>query len=112
MIVCDVRQYPEFSDDSTEFGDDFYHEYYYCMNAELYDGTLMFGTVDHYREVMEQFETWKYVIAVMGGGTVTLYRLWDKYVPDDEDFEPDIECVWDVYDDQSEEDMYAMMEDD
>lgn len=111
MIVCNVVQYPEFSDDSEEFGENFFHEYYYTLYAECNDGSVIFSELDHYREIMERFEAWKYAVTALGGGQITLYRFWDKYVEVDDDdepeYEPDVECVWEVYDDSDEEEMIA-----
>lgn len=108
MIVCNVKQYPEFSEDSTEFSENLFHDYYYSLSAECADDSLIFTAIEHYREVMERFERLKYAVVALGGGDITLYRFWDKYSVDDEDYEPDIECVWEVYDDSDEEEMLAM----
>ena len=108
--VCEIRQFPSYLGNDEEFGVNFYHEYYYSLAAECNDGTLMFSVVDHYRETMERFEAWKEIVAAIGGGTITIYRLYDKYV-EDEDYEPDVEAVFEVYDDSDDEE-YEMTEDD
>lgn len=111
MVVCEVIKYPEFDDESTEFGENFYHEYYYSISAECYDGMLMFAPVEHFRECMERLEIWKSIVPALGGGYITLYRIWDKYI-EDEDYEPDIEAVFEVYDDAEDEELMAMIDDD
>lgn len=108
-MVCEVKQFPSYLGDEEEFGINFYHEYYYSLAAECDEGTIMFSIVDHYRETMERFEAWKQIVAAMGGGEITIYRLYDKYV-DDEDYEPDVEAVFYIYDDDEGEE-YAVVGD-
>ena len=110
-MVCNIKEFPNYLGNEDEFSIDFYHEYYYSLSAECGDGTFMFSIIDHYRETMERFEAWKQIVAAFGGGTITIYRLYDKYSVDDEDYEPDVEAVFEIYDDGEGEE-YALMEDD
>ena len=110
-IVCEVRKFPSYLGNEDEFGVDFYHEYYYSLAAECNDGTIMFSIVDHYRETMERFEAWKEIVAAFGGGTINIYRVYDKYI-EDEDYEPDVEAVFEIYDDGEGEEYEAVEDDD
>lgn len=111
MMAFTVETFPN-SEETSEFIDNFFHEYYYSLSAECDDGTIIMSNIDHYREISEKLELWKQAVYVLGGGTISLVRYYDKLVelPDDEEDLDEsqlgvVEATFYVYDDEAPDDV-------
>lgn len=109
MMAFRIEMFPN-SEETSEFIDNFFHEYYYSLSAECDDGTIIISNIDHYREISEKLELWKQAVYTLGGGTINLIRYYDKLIelPDDEEDIDEsqlgvVEATFYVYDDESQD---------